>query len=538
MSVEDEGAPQQPAPKSPTDTEATLLREPAATTLRSSEASAEGPADTTHLRDADATLPTAAAAPPSVARTDTSNQTTLYRGETVTQATDGRPTPATSSTAKIIAEDSRVAADLEVGAILKDRFVIESVLGRGGMGVVYRALDLRKQEAQDRFPYVALKALSHSYQRDEKMIISLQRESQKAQSLAHPNIATVYDFDRQGSLVYLTMEVLTGSPLDDFIKTQPDGLPRTRVVPILRGLCLGLAYAHNKGIVHSDFKPGNVFLGTNDNPKILDFGIARAAPVAHTQTHTTPLSADTQFDAGELGALTPAFAAKEMFLGADPHPSDDVYALAVTVYQMLTGRHPFANKPAPQAEAEGLRPAPITGLKRREWHAIRRGLAFERKDRQQHAAEFLRDFEGKSKLRLVSALAAALAVMLTVYFTFVQVQERARIAPDQPFETLDTQIQAQLTRHLADGQAFQRFGDYAGALTEYRSAYQLHPRNPQAVAALIELMTSLRDLAVASPQADVTRNLLTNLDDLMATDDFLERHAALQQIRSDLEDTL
>ena len=91
------------------------------------------------------------------------------------------------------------------------------------------------------------------------MMMALQRESQKAQTLAHPNIATVYDFDREGSLVYLTMEVLTGSPMDDFIRYHPGGLPANRVAQIVRGMCLGLAYAHNKGIVHSDFKPGTCF---------------------------------------------------------------------------------------------------------------------------------------------------------------------------------------------------------------------------------------------------------------------------------------
>jgi len=274
----------------------------AATVLRS--------VDETVLRDA----------PPQDTAENTADEATVVR--------DGG-TPAQAPV-----EDAREAADLEIGAVLKDRFVIEKILGRGGMGVVYLALDLRKQEARDRHPHVALKALSDSYQRDEKMVISLQRESQKAQSLAHPNIATVYDFDRQGSLVYLTMEVLTGSPLDDFIKDHPTGLPPERVAPMTRGMCLGLAYAHNKGIVHSDFKPGNVFLGAKDNPKILDFGIARAAPVNETQTREA--SAETQFDAGELGALTPSYAAKEMFFGADPHPSDDVYALAITVYQLLT----------------------------------------------------------------------------------------------------------------------------------------------------------------------------------------------------------
>jgi serine/threonine protein kinase len=332
------------------------------------------------------------------------------------------------------------------------------------------------------------------------------------------------------------MEVLTGSPLDDFIKDHPKGLPQERVAPIVRGMCLGLAYAHNKGIVHSDFKPGNVFLGAKDNPKILDFGIARAAPVNETQTREA--SEQTQFDAGELGALTPSYAAKEMFFGGDPHPSDDIYALAITVYQLLTGRHPFDNKPAPQAEAEGLKPAPIPGIKRREWNAIRHGLAFNRDNRQQHAADFLREFEGQSKLRLVASAAVVLALAFAGYFGFVQVQEQARIAPDIAFEDLNGEVQSQVTAYLNDGKGLELFQDYAGALAQYRNAYELHPRNPDAVESIISLMEKLRDIAVAANSSDTAFNLLQNLNDLMETDGFLSSHDGLKEVRSELEQLL
>lgn len=446
--------------------------------------------------------------------------------------------PLASVTAKILAEDNRQGANLVPGDVVRDRFVIKEILGRGGMGVVYQALDLRKEEAGDRNPYVALKALSDDFQRDEKMIISLQRESRKAQSLAHPNIATVYDFDRQGSLVFLTMEVLAGAPLDEFIQEHDRGLPRKRVLPILRGLCLGLAYAHDNGIVHSDFKPGNVFLGPSDNPKVLDFGIARAAPVLETGAPGEPTSEQTQFDAGELGALTPAYAAKEMFLGAEPHPSDDVYALAITAYQLLTGEHPFSGMAAPQAAAQGLKPAPIRGLKRCEWRAIRRGLSFDRDDRQNHAAEFLKDFEGASKVLVVSAFAVSLALALGVYFTYVQMDERARVAPDVPFALLDAGLQQQINQHLRDAQALQRFGDYAGALLEYRSGYSLHPRNSELLEGMFALIRELRDLALERNEKEITLNLIATLDDLSATDDFLARHEELIDIRAQLESLL
>lgn len=442
--------------------------------------------------------------------------------------------------AKRLAHDAAIersnvtgVTELQPGTVLKDRFVIEKVLGRGGMGVVYLALDQRKQEANDRSPYVALKALSDVYQRDEMMIRALQRESQKAQTLAHPNIATVYDFDRDGGIVYLTMEVLSGSAMDDFIRDHVVGVSPSRVAPIVRGLCLGMAYAHNKGIVHSDFKPGNVYLDDNDNPKVLDFGIARATPTSGTQMGEP--SDVTQFDAGELGALTPSYAAKEMFAGADPHPADDVYAVAITIYELLTGRHPFQKKSAPQAEAEGLKPAPIIGLRRREWRAIRHGLAFNRADRQQHAADFLREWEGQSKLKLVVGLSVVMGLALVGYFGFVQVQEQARIAPDIPFTSLNGELQTQITQYVNIGQELEGFGDYQGALAQYRNAYELHPRNSAATDNIIKLMQKLTGSAIEKGDQSDLFDLLEYLEHLMETDGFLGTHETLKSLRNALE---
>ena len=420
--------------------------------------------------------------------------------------------------------------ELAPGTLIKDRFVIESTLGRGGMGVVYRARDLRKEEAHDRDPYVALKSLSDAFQRDERMVVALQREARKAQTLAHPNIATVYDFDRDDTLVYLTMEQLSGAPMDEFIAEHPDGLEHKRVVQIVRGLCLGLAYAHNKGIVHSDFKPGNVFLSEEDNPKILDFGIARATPVSGDVS----ASDSTEFDAGELGALTPSYAAIEMFQGEAPHPADDVYALAITTYQLFTGRHPFDSKPAPQAKAEGLTPEPIPGLKRREWRAIRDGLAFDRADRIEHASKFLEGFERASRVWLLGGMTVVLGLILAGYFSFVQIQEQARIAPDIPFVELPVSTQTEVTRLLKEGDTLAGFRDHASALILYREAYQLHPRNADATDKMLTLLEALSVRVVQSNDAAAADTLAQNVNELMAIDGFLGNHERLTAINEAL----
>ena len=153
----------------------------------------------------------------------------------------------------------RDAAPLGPGSSLKGRFVLERVVGRGGMGVVYKARDLRKVEAQDRDPFVAIKVLNDDFRRHPESLKALQREARKAQTLAHPNIATVFDFDRDGATVYIQMEFLDGEPLDKLTK-RTSGLPYAEAYPLIAGMGRALSYAHGKGIVHSDFKPGNCFV--------------------------------------------------------------------------------------------------------------------------------------------------------------------------------------------------------------------------------------------------------------------------------------
>jgi serine/threonine protein kinase len=421
------------------------------------------------------------------------------------------------------------------GSVIKDRFVIESVIGRGGMGIVYRARDLRKEETRDRDPYVALKVLGDQFRCEQRMVIALQREARKAQTLAHPNITTVYDFDRDDAIVFITMEVLEGNPLDKVISANPTGMDRARAMVIIRGLCLGLAYAHNKNIVHSDFKPGNVFLTDDNRAKILDFGIARAVPVGtFGADRTGKASAETQFDAGELGALTPSYASCEMFEGQEPHPADDVFALAIVAYQLLSGKHPFDFVPAPQARERGLHPTPIKGLKRREWRALQRGLAFKRSDRSAHAAELLKDLEGSPQLRVVVAVALTLALATTGYVAYDRIEAYRAAAPAVAFADLPADTQAEVTKLLQDGDKFFEYGDVAGALDQFVRVYQLHPRNPDAVGRIESLFERVVAIGLEQSDRQDLSTLKENLDGVLAIDDFLGHRAALVKADQDL----
>lgn len=416
--------------------------------------------------------------------------------------------------------------ELAIGSVLKDRFVIQGILGRGGMGLVYRALDLRKQETQDRDPHVALKVLGEDFRANQLMVVALQREARKAQSLAHPNIATVYDFDRQGELVFLTMELLEGDPLDELIAKNPQGLPVEKAADIIRGLCLGLAYAHNKNIVHSDFKPGNIFYTSDGRTKILDFGIARAAPVSSIDEDVTK----TQFDAGELGALTPAYAAVEMFAGIDPHPADDVYALAIVIYQLLTGKHPYDLVPAIDARDDGLVLKPIKHIKRRQWRAIAHGLAFAREDRTQHAADLLREFEGSPRLRLMLGAVATAMVLTSGYVGYQEVQLVVAKRPELPFTELSPNVQAQFRSYMSDGRQLHKFGELNNAVESFYQAYQLHPRNPEALGEMQQSLNRLYELSIDRADRAAWQDFASYLVVIRQTDAFLEKQAQLEQL--------
>jgi hypothetical protein len=408
---------------------------------------------------------------------------------------------------------------LEPGSVIKKRFVLEKLLGKGGMGLVFGAIDRRKEEARDPNPRVALKVLNADFQRHPQAFMALQREARKAQTLAHPNVVTVFDFDRDGDAVYMTMELLEGRGLDSMTReARGKGIKRDVALPIIRGIAEGLAYAHRKGIVHSDLKPGNVFITEDSTAKVLDFGIARAVPSMNTEA-----SRDV-FDAGSLGAYTEAYATDEMVDGVDPHPADDMYALGIIAYELLTGFHPYQRHSAPAARKLGLKPEPLKGLKRKEVRAIERCLSFDRKQRPQSAGDFLKLFRGVSTLQKVTFAAAAVLALVAGYVSY---QNYVETSPAIPFAELPSQVQTEFRAKMKEGNDFWVFFENEqqpdaalGAVELYGQAYALHPRNREAVAAL----KKAADALLALPNLDErTRQAVAK--DLQNKSAFYEKYA-------------
>lgn len=304
------------------------------------------------------------------------------------------------------------ARTVGVGDVVKGRFRLEEELGAGGMGKVFKATDRVWAEAEDRNPYVALKVLSESFRRHPESFKALQRETEKARRLAHPNVIRVYDCDRDGDTIFMTMEYLSGRTLEGITKRPGfSGLPFKEAMEIVRPVGQALAFAHGSGLVHSDFKPSNVFLTDDEQVKVIDFGIARAVTRQDEGD-----AGETTFDVGALGALTPAYASPEMFQrNRKPDPRDDIFALACVTYELLTGKHPFDRIGSDRALDQGMKPERPSGLTRPQWHALKQALAFERSARTASVERFLDELSlTKPRLWRVLAVGGLAGVVVAV----------------------------------------------------------------------------------------------------------------------------
>ena len=247
-------------------------------------------------------------------------------------------------------------AGLLTGRSLCGRYRIDAVIGRGGMGAVYRATDERLGRA------VAVKVIGITAadpQEHGRLQARFLREARAAAGLHHPNVVSVYDFGTDDSvgLDFLVMELLHGEDLA--VRLARTGPPPVHVaLSILRQAARGLAAGHRVGLVHRDVKPGNLFLETSDHAdephvRVLDFGIAQLSGEEGTMTHLTEFG---------RSPFSPAFASPEQMRGEQRlTPSSDVFSLAAVGYNLLTGVRPFTSSDAArmaEETAEAVRALP------------------------------------------------------------------------------------------------------------------------------------------------------------------------------------
>ena len=239
-------------------------------------------------------------------------------------------------------------------------YEIQSPLGAGGMGEVYRARDTRLERI------VAVKILPSHLSEDPEAKQRFDREARTISSLNHPNICTLHDVGHQDGVDYLVMECLEGQTLADRLRKGP--LPIEQVLRYAIDICEGLEKAHRCGVIHRDLKPGNIML-TKVGAKLMDFGLAKAS-VANaaaasnlTMTTSTPPGSHPLTAQGTVVG-TFQYMSPEQVEGKPADPRSDIFALGAVLYEMTTGQRAFEGKTAASAMAAVLErePAPITSL--------------------------------------------------------------------------------------------------------------------------------------------------------------------------------
>ena len=235
---------------------------------------------------------------------------------------------------------------IEPGALMAHRFEILSVLGSGGMGVVYKARD---RELDD---LVALKVLRRDLWGDVSHLDRLKSELKLARKITHPNVLRTFDFGEIDGIPYISMEYVRGVTLR-YLLDQTKRLPYSAGLRLAKQLCSGLGAAHAVGVMHRDIKPENLILEPTGNAKLMDFGIAR--PIERL----TPGQTQAGFVVG-----TPQYLAPEQLQGGEVDARADIYSCGIVLYEIFTGKLPFEAQSAMDLMIKSLQSPPIAPRER------------------------------------------------------------------------------------------------------------------------------------------------------------------------------
>ena len=246
-------------------------------------------------------------------------QPTVRRSSPQPVRTPVRPRPAPPSNPILTSSDPIGGGRFTPGAIIGERYRIVALLGRGGMGEVYRAEDLRLAQV------VAIKFLPEALSRDASALARFHSEVRVARQVSHPNVCRVFDIGDAEGIPFLTMEYVDGEDIASLIR-RIGRLPQDKATEISRQICAGLAAAHERGVVHRDLKPANVMLDGSGKVRLTDFGLAGIAAT---------------IQGAEIRAGTPAYMAPEQLSGKEVTTKSDIYSLGLVMYEILTGKRAY-----------------------------------------------------------------------------------------------------------------------------------------------------------------------------------------------------
>ena len=302
--------------------------------------------------------------------------------------TELRPPPDPNATELYAAPSHPKTEGFTAGSTLSGNFRLENILGRGGMGEAWKAYDLTAER------FVVLKFVPKEIQHIKEAIDSVRDSFKKVHALQHQHICPVYGlFTDPAHGLYLVMKFIDGAPLNEYVQRQIKKQGKMSfgdAVQILWAIAKGLDYAHEKKVIHRDIKPQNVMIGKSDGVQIIDFGLAeeiRESMAQYTGVVFTQASG------------TRSYMAPEQWRGRMQDARTDQYALAVTAYQLFSGRVPFSS-----GDADVLRtcvlnepPEPIKGLPEHVNAALLKALSKKREDRYENCKAFVKAMATKPK---------------------------------------------------------------------------------------------------------------------------------------------
>ena len=256
------------------------------------------------------------------------------------------------------------------GSTLCSRYVLEEIIGHGGTSIVFRAQDLERGHA------VGVKVLRGDCCADPPTVRRLWHEYLQMQSLSHPGIVRVFEFDCDGDTQFMSMELVAGVTVKDWMamrRSYPEALK------LVSSCCSALAHAHSVGVLHGDLKPTNVMVAADGTARLVDFGSASS------------LAAEVETAALTLAA-TPSYASPQILAGNSAERRDDIYSLACLTYSILSGgRHPFGGRPSFEHGRAKRAPSYAPTIPPELFKVIERSLSVERECRAASSREFLND---------------------------------------------------------------------------------------------------------------------------------------------------
>ena len=312
-------------------------------------------------------------------------------------------------------------------------YEIQELLGRGGMGEVYRAFDTRLNRA------VAIKILPGALTADAESVRRFQNEARAVASLSHPNIVPLFDVGEQDGMRYAVAELVVGETLRVRLAGAP--LPVPEAVEIAAQVAEGLTAAHEKGVVHRDIKPENIALMASGSPRILDFGLAKLSATAQPASDEGPTRSSLLTEPGVISG-TVGYMSPEQVRGEALDGRSDLFSLGVVLYEMLTSRRPFQGSSQIETLNAILKEEPppdpvLTALPPELERILRRCLAKRRENRYHSGADLAHDLRNsltttssgatratvpaearRSRLPVIAAAVAGLAIVLAGVFLF------------------------------------------------------------------------------------------------------------------------